>query len=402
MNPTPSEPLLQPVRLGPYRLPNRMVMAPLARDRSRMPGRVPWELNAEYYRQRASAGLIVTEGAFISAMAGGEYGAPGIATEEQLEGWKLVSRAVHEAQGHVFLQLRHVGRQCHRELLPSGEFPVAPSALPSDNVATFPDGTMKPHSVPRALGADEILGIVGEYRVAAERAERAGFDGIEIDGANGDLIEQFLSDDANRRTDRYGGNVENRARFLFEVVKAVLGVWPSRQVGVRLSPGNTFGGIRHVDRWGTYSQVISVLSQQHELAYFQLVEPRFKGAAEAHEGGGSAMASRYFRPLIKGDTRLIAAGAYARETGDAAVAQGDADLIAFGRLFVANPDLPERFARNAPLNSYDPSTLTTCDEVGYTDYPFWSEHVCERSELRRQQPQAVASRVGGPTEEDGV
>jgi len=402
MNSTQPEPLLQPIRLGPFMLPNRIVMAPLTRFRARMPSRAPWELNAEYYRQRASAGLIVTEGALISPMAGGEYGAPGIYTEEQVEGWRLVTQAVHEAAGHIVLQLWHMGRQSHRDLLPGGAFPVAPSALPSDNVSRFPDGTTKPHSLPRALETEEIPGIVGEYRTAAERAQRAGFDGVEIHAANGYLIEQFLSDDANRRTDRYGGSVENRARFLLEVVKAVLGVWPSRQVGVRLSPGNTLGGIHHGNRWETYSQVVSALNQQYELGYFHLVEPHIKGASDAHEGGGAVVVSRHFRPLIKGETRLIAAGAYTREAADAAIAEGDADMIAFGRLFVANPDLPERFAKNAPLNPCDYSTFYTHDEVGYTDYPFFSEHVFEQAELRRQEPQSVQGPGSGEREEVGV
>ena len=361
-----TQPLLTPVHLGSLHLPNRVVMAPLTRMRAHMPGNIPWELNAEYYRQRADAGLIISEATPVSAYGHGYYATPGIHTDEQAEGWKLVTKAVHEEGGRMFLQLWHVGRLSHTDLQPGGVLPVAPSAIAPGGQAYTKDGP-KTNPTPRALELDEIPGIVEDFRRGAARARQAGFDGVEIHGANGYLLEQFLSDHANQRTDIYGGSLENRARFFLEVVAAVVEEWGSHRVGVRISPSNTFGGIEHTDRWATYRYLVGKLNA-FQLAYIHLVEPRVAGNIDIdplHDLG-----SDRFRPLLSGDTKLIAAGGYTQQTGNLAIAAGHADLIAYGRNFIANPDLVERFRDNAPLNPYDRSTFYGGTEKGYTDYPF--------------------------------
>jgi len=363
-----TQPLLTSVRLGSLALPNRVVMAPLTRMRAHMPGNIPWDMNAEYYRQRAEAGLIITEATPVSATGHGYYATPGIHTDEQAEGWKLVTDAVHEAGGRIFLQLWHVGRLSHTDLQPHGALPVAPSAIGAGGEAYTKDGP-KPNPVPRALELDEIADIVADFGRGAARAKKAGFDGVEIHGANGYLLEQFLSDHANLRTDIYGGSLENRTRFFREVVTAVVNEWGSHRVGVRISPSNTFGGIEHTDRFLTYSYLIHELNNFH-LAYIHLVEPRVAGnvdIAPEHDLG-----SDRFRPLVTGDTKLIAAGGYSQQTGNLAIAAGHADLIAFGRNFIANPDLVERFRENAPLNRYDRSTFYGGTEKGYLDYPLYA------------------------------
>jgi len=360
------QPLLTPVRLGPLELPNRVVMAPLTRMRAHMPGNIPWELNAEYYCQRAEAGLIISEATPVSATGHGYYATPGIHTEEQAEGWKIVTRAVHEAGGRMFLQLWHVGRQSHNDLQPGGALPVAPSAISPGGEAFTKDGP-KPNPMPRALKLEEIPGVVAAFARGATLAKAAGFDGVEIHGANGYLLEQFLSDHANQRTDIYGGPLENRARFFLEVVTAVVGVWGGDRVGVRISPSNTYGGIEHTDRWDTYSYLVEKLNA-FGLAYIHLVEPRIAGNVDIdpqHDLG-----SDRFRPLITGDTKLISAGGHTQKSGNETIADGHADLIAYGRNFIANPDLVERFRENGPLNRYDRSTFYGGTEKGYTDYPF--------------------------------
>lgn len=360
-----TQPLLTPVKLGPLSLPNRVVMAPLTRMRAHMPGNIPWELNAEYYRQRAEAGLIISEATPISPTGYGYYGTPGIHTEAQMEGWKKVTNAVHEAGGHMFLQLWHVGRQSHPDLQPGGVLPVAPSAICSGGQSHTKEG-LKPHPVPRALALEEIPGIVADFAHGASLAKEAGFDGVEVHGANGYLLEQFLSDHANLRTDRYGGPLENRARFFREVVAAAVGVWGGERVGVRISPSNTYGGIEHTDRWATYAYLVGELNR-FGLAYVHLVEPRVAGNVDIepeHDLGGER-----FRPLIVGDTKLISAGGHSQASGNRAIAEGSADLVAYGRNFIANPDLVERFRQSAPLNPYDRSTFYGGSAKGYTDYP---------------------------------
>ena len=363
---TSTQPLLTPLKLGSLQLPNRVVMAPLTRMRARMPGNIPWGLNAEYYRQRAEAGLIISEATAVSITGYGYYGTPGIHTEEQAEGWKLVTKGVHEAGGRIFLQLWHVGRQSHQDFQPGGTLPVAPSALAPGGEAYTKDGP-KPNPVPRALEIGEIKTIGADFARGAQLAKVAGFDGVEFHGANGYLPEQFLSDHANQRTDEYGGSLANRARFFLEAVDGITKAWGSDRVGVRISPSNVEGGIQHTDRWGTYSYLVERLND-FDLAYIHIVEPRIAGNRDIDPQFD--LGSERFRPLIRGETRLLSAGGHTRESGNAAIASGHADLIAFGRHFIANPDLVTRFRTGAPLNRYDRSSFYGGSEKGYTDYPF--------------------------------
>jgi N-ethylmaleimide reductase len=362
-----SKTLFTPLLLGPLMLMNRIVMAPLTRMRAKMPGNIPWELNAEYYRQRARAGLIISEATPVSPRGHGYYGTPGIHTASQVEGWKLITRAVHEANGNIFLQLWHVGRQSHNDLQPTGELPVAPSAIAGFGQAYVSPGVAKDYPVPRALETDELPSIVDEFRRGAELAKQAGFDGVEVHGENGNLIEQFLSDTANRRTDKYGGSLANRARFLLEVMESVASVWGANRVGVRLSPANTYGGITNSDRFGTYSYVVRELNR-FDLAYLHFVEPRVAGNTDSKEFDDS-LSSRNFRPMITGNTKLISAGGQNLQTGSLAISTGEADAIAYGRLFISNPDLPRRFAAGVPLNPYKRESFYGGTEEGYTDYP---------------------------------
>ncbi len=362
---------LSPLALGPLTLPNRVVMAPLTRTRARMPGNVPWELNADYYRQRASAGLLISEATPVSPRGHGYFHTPGIHTPGQAEGWKRVTGAVHGTGGRTFLQLWHAGRQSHPDLQPGGDLPVAPSALASDGESPVAPGVVEPHPVPRALGRGEIVGIVGELARGAARAKEAGFDGVEVHGANGYLLEQFLADGANQRADRYGGSVENRSRFLLEVTEAVVNVWGAGRIGVRPSTANTFGGIAHTDRWGQFAHAVGELSR-FPLAYVHFVEPRVTGNADV-EPFDEALNSRHFRPRLREDTRLFSAGGHTRESGEAAVRAGEADAVVYGRPFIANPDLPRRFRENAPLNRHDRASFYGGAEHGYTDYPSLEE-----------------------------
>ena len=360
--------LFTPLELGAVSLRNRIVMAPTTRMRAKMPGNIPWELNATYYRQRASAGLIITEATPVSPRGHGYFHMPGIHTTAQADGWKLVTGAVHEAGGKMFLQLFHAGRMSHNDFQPNGELPVAPSAISSNGQSPVAPGVLKNCPVPRALETGEIAAVIEEHKRAAELARLAGFDGVEIHAANGYLLEQFLSDHANVRTDKYGGHVANRARLILEVTEAVASVWQGSRVGIRFSPANAGDGIAHTDRFGTYAHVIHELNR-FQLAYVHLVEPRVAGNAEAAQFD-AALNSRNFKPLVTGGTKLISNGGYTLASGTEAVQRGEADAIAWGRQFIANPDLVERFAKNAPLNRYDRATFYGGTEKGYTDYPF--------------------------------
>lgn len=362
--------LFTPLELGALNLRNRILMAPTTRMRAKMPGNIPWELNAAYYRQRASAGLIISEATPVSARGHGYFYMPGIHTTDQANGWKLVTSAVHEEGGKIFLQLFHAGRMSHNDFQPRGELPVAPSAISSQGQSPVAPGVLKPCPVPRALETGEIAGVIEEYRRAAELAMMAGFDGGEIHAANGYLLEQFLSDHANVRTDAYGGSLAHRARLILEVTEAVASVWQGNRVGIRFSPANAHDGIAHTDRFGTYAHVIRELNR-FQLAYIHLVEPRVAGNSEV-EAFDAALSSRHFKPLITGGTKLISAGGHTLASGTAAVQSGEADAVAWGRQFIANPDLVERFAKNAPLNRYDRATFYGGTEKGYTDYPFLS------------------------------
>ncbi len=356
--------LFSPIKLGPYKLPNRIVMAPMTRLRAGSGG-VPVPINATYYTQRASAGLVVSECTMVSPQSLGYMNCPGIYLPEQVAGWRLVTDAVHADGGLIFLQLWHCGRVSH-PLLQGGALPVAPSAIAAEGELHTPEGK-RPMETPRALETHEISGIVEDFRKAAENALTAGFDGVELHGAFGYLIDQFLQDGSNQRTDEYGGSIENRARFLLEVVEAVADVWGADRVGVKLSPSNTFYSMYDSNPKATFGYVVEALDR-FGLAYVHMMEPNEKDIA-TREVLNPVMP--IFRPIFKGT--LIANGGFDKEKGNAILASGGADLVSFGRLFLANPDLPKRFEVNAGLNTPDPKTFygqgDSQAEKGYTDYP---------------------------------
>jgi N-ethylmaleimide reductase len=350
--------LFTPIEIGPLILPNRVVMAPLTRNRAG-PGNAPTAQNAEYYVQRASAGLIVTEATQVSPQGVGYPGTPGIHSERQVAGWRLVTDAVHAAGGRIFLQLWHVGRISHPSLQPDGALPVAPSAIAPKGEAFTASGP-QPFVTPRALETEEIPGIVAQFEHGARLAQAAGFDGVEIHAANGYLIDQFLRDGTNRRSDRYGGSLANRAHLLLEVTEAVAGVWGAARVGVRLSPRSPFNDMSDSDPRATFGHATLALAP-FGLAYLHIVEPV----------GSLPAGTPPLAPDLKAafDGPLMVNGGYTRALAEAALAAGAADLASFGAAFLANPDLPLRLARNAPLNPPDPATFSGGDRHGYTDYP---------------------------------
>jgi N-ethylmaleimide reductase len=357
--------LFTPIKVGPLMLPNRIVMAPLTRNRAG-PGDVPRELNATYYAQRASAGLIITEASPVAPLGHGYPATPGIHTEAQVAGWQTVTRAVHARGGRIFLQLWHVGRISHPSLLPAGELPVAPSPIrPAGEAMTF--SGPQPFVTPRALELAEIPRISEQYRRAAENARRAGFDGVEIHAANGYLLDQFLRDGTNRRDDAYGGSLQNRARLLMEVTDAVTAVWGTERVGVRLSPLQPFNDMRDSNPETTFSYVVEQLND-FDLAYLHVTEM----GCDAPGAAGPAFDLNRLRERWHG--LYMTNYRYDKARANAALAAGTADLIAFGELFIANPDLPERFACDAALNAADATTFYGGAEHGYTDYPFMEKH----------------------------
>lgn len=345
--------LLSPARVGALTLPNRMVMAPLTRARAGE-GDVPTSLMAEYYRQRAGAGLIISEASQISPQGKGFPRTPAISTAQQVEGWKRVTSAVHEQGGRIFLQLWHVGRQSHRVVQPDGALPVAPSAIAPQGEIFTTQGP-KPFETPRALTIEEIPGVVADFRRGAENAKRAGFDGVEIHGANGYLIDQFLRDGSNVRTDAYGGSAENRSRFLTDIVEAIIPVFGADRMGVRLSPLYDGFSMSDSDPAATFGHAAEMLGR-YGLAYLHVVHGGpgvFDFAALKRRFGGVYMAN----------------GGYDAARAEAAIRAGEADLVSFGTLFLANPDLVDRVRRGARLNAPDPSTFYQGEERGYTDYP---------------------------------
>lgn len=352
--------LFTPVELGPYHLPNRIVMAPMTRNRAGA-GNVPTALMAEYYAQRASAGLIITEGSQVCAGGQGYPATPGIHSAEQVESWRAVTEAVHARSGRIFLQLWHVGRISHPCFQPDGAAPVAPSPIrPAGEAYTY-DGP-QPFVTPRALELSEIPELIEHYRLGAANAHAAGFDGVEIHAANGYLLDQFLRDGTNRRTDIYGGPVENRARLLLEVTEAVCDVWGPDRVGVRLSPLQPFNDIRDCDPQATFGYVTGALDR-YGLAYLHVTEM----GREQPGAAGPAFDLGELRRIWRGV--YITNAGYDKARANAALAAGEADLVAFGVPFIANPDLPARLARNAPLNAADPATFYGGGAEGYTDYP---------------------------------
>ena len=366
--------LFSPLRLGPCRLSHRVAMAPLTRMRAERPLLVPRPLNAEYYSQRATpGGLIIAEATPVLATGHGNPGVPGIYSNAQVKGWRGVVDAVHARGGLIFLQLWHVGRVSHSSFQPGGALPVAPSAVPiSVELKTMTaDGKPASYETPRALETGEIAGVVEGFRQAAGNALKAGFDGVEIHGANGYLIEQFLQSRTNLRTDQYGGPIENRARLLLEITRAAIGVWGANRVGVRLSPYGIANDSGEADPMPLYTHVVEALNPLG-LAYLHFIEPRSSGAGRAevnHQNVPSAMV--LFRPIWKGV--LITAGGFTGEAAEAAIAQGHADAIAFGRIFISNPDLPRRLREGLPLTPYNRATFYGGEEKGYTDYPVYGE-----------------------------
>jgi 2,4-dienoyl-CoA reductase-like NADH-dependent reductase (Old Yellow Enzyme family) len=347
--------LLDPLQLGELTLPNRVIMAPLTRSRAGA-ARQPNALMAEYYAQRASAGLILSEATSVTPMGVGYANTPGVWSKEQVEGWKLTTQAVHEAGGRIFLQLWHVGRVSDPLFL-DGELPVAPSAIrPAGHVSLVrPEKTFV---TPRALGIEEIPGVIEAYRQGAENAQAAGFDGVEIHGANGYLLDQFLQDKTNHRTDDYGGPIENRARLMLEVTDAVISVWGAGRVGMHLAPRGDAHDMGDSDPLATFSYVARELGRR-KIAFLcareRLGEDRI-GPQLKDAFGGTYIANEKFT----------------QETGNQVLAAGEADAVAFGVSIIANPDLPRRFALNAPLNPPDQSTFYGGEAKGYTDYPFLS------------------------------
>ncbi|MGA2998544.1 alkene reductase [Bradyrhizobium sp.] len=358
--------LFKPLKLGALNLPNRIVMPALTRMRAG-PGGVPNALNAEYYGQRASAGLNITEATAISVQGHGYPQMPGIHSSEQIEGWRLVTSAVHAQGGRFVLQIVHHGRWSHSSYNPDGSLPVAPSAItPPGNAYTITSEQV-PYETPRALETSELPSIVADFRQAAKNARAAGFDAVEIHGANGFLLDQFLQDGSNKREDAYGGNIENRTRLLLEVVDGIADDIGRDRVGVRLSPHGNLGGLSDSDTVPHFGYVISELSKR-DLAYLHLIEPRASSAGIADDASiDSADNATLFRHLYHGP--VITAGGYTPEMGVVAVERGLADAVAFGRMFIANPDLPERIRAGMPLNAFDRSTSYGGGAHGYTDYP---------------------------------
>ncbi|HDR9582484.1 TPA: alkene reductase [Burkholderia stabilis] len=352
--------LLEPVRLGQITLRNRIVMAPMTRSRAGA-GDAPGPMNAAYYAQRASAGLIVTEGTQVSPQGKGYPFTPGIHSDSQVEGWKQVTDAVHRQGGHIFVQLAHVGRIGHPDLQPDASLPVAPSAVQPDGVAYTPDGP-KPHPTPRALEPGEIAGIIEQYVHAAQAARRAGFDGVEIHAGNGYLLDQFLRDGTNRRTDHYGGTIDKRILFPLEVVRAVNAVWGPDRIGVRISPVTPhFGGISDSDPQALFERFANRLGGL--VTYLHVVEGIPQAAPDTVPAFDYDALRRSFGGFY------IANNGYTKARAETTLRDDHADLVSFGYPFIANPDFVERIRHDRPLAHADMSTAYGGGEAGYTDYP---------------------------------
>jgi len=357
--------LFDEVTIGNLKLSNRIVMAPMTRNRA-AEGNVPQALNAEYYRQRASAGLIITEASQVSPEGVGYPATPGIHNQQQVDGWKMVTDAVHDEGGRIILQLWYCGRISHPDLLPDKQTPVAPSAIRPEGEAVTFEG-MKAFVEPRALTVDEIKDIVRQYKEAAENAKQAGFDGIEVHAANGYLIDQFLRDGSNHRSDEYGGSVENRMRLLNEILDEVSEVWDSKSIGVRLTPENSFNSMSDSNPQSHFEYFIKQLNKR-DLAYIHLLEGDMM--SESRDVDYRALRDAY-------DGIYMANNGYDKQRAQAALTNGDCDLVAIGVPFLANPDLVYRYENDLPLNEADPATFYGGDETGYTDYPFANKEVAE-------------------------
>jgi N-ethylmaleimide reductase len=350
--------LFSPIQVGAYRLANRVIMAPLTRMRA--PDSIPTDLMVTYYSQRATAGLIISEATAISSQGIGYPAIPGIYHETQIKAWKKITEAVHNEGGRIFLQLWHVGRISHPDFH-AGELPVAPSAIAPQGQAVTYNG-LQPFVTPRALRTEELPGIVEQYRQAAKNALAAGFNGVEIHSANGYLLDQFLRDGSNQREDNYGGSLENRCRLLLEVTQAVIKVWGAERVGIRLSPSGTFNDMSDSNPKALFGYLLGQLNR-FDLAYLHLVD-----ALESDiRHGANVVDLALLRQAYLGT--LIVCGGYDKTLANQAIAEDLADAVAFGQLYIANPDLVARFKADAPLNTPDPSTFYGGEEKGYTDYP---------------------------------
>jgi N-ethylmaleimide reductase len=357
--------LFKPLQLGSMTLPNRIAMAPLTRSRADAKTLAPRQMNADYYAQRASAGLIVAEATQIMPEGQGYAWTPGIYSEAQIEGWRLVTDAVHAKGGHIVLQLWHVGRISHRDLQPGGKLPVAPSAVRPDGQA-FTETGFKPLETPRALELEEIPAIVAQYGKAARNAIDAGFDGVEVHGANGYLLDQFMRDKTNLRTDAYGGSIENRSRFLLEATEAAARAIGRERVGVRLSPVSPANDCADSNPEPLFTYAVEKLSEMG-IAFLHVIEGATQGPREPDGAFDLAVLRRAFKGVYIGNNGYDPALAAAR------VASGEIDMAAFGRPFIANPDLVERIRIGAPLAQPDKSTFYGGDERGYLDYPTLAE-----------------------------
>jgi 2,4-dienoyl-CoA reductase-like NADH-dependent reductase (Old Yellow Enzyme family) len=348
--------LFTPVKVGALTLPNRIIMAPLTRSRAGV-SRMPNALMKEYYTQRAAAGLIISEATAVSPMGVGYADTPGIWSDEQVEGWKAITDSVHKAGGRIFLQLWHVGRISHPLFL-DGELPIAPSAIkPAGHVSLVrPE---KEFVTPREIGLNEIQAIIEEFRKGAENAKKAGFDGVEIHGANGYLLDQFLQDKTNKRIDNYGGSTENRARFALEVTDAVISVWGADRVGMHLSPRSDTHDMGDSNREATFTYLAKELGSR-KIAFICARE------YVAEDSIGPKLKKAFNGVYIANEK-------FTKESAQAIISAGDADAVAFGQLFLANPDLPYRFEINAPFNTPDYATFYGSELTGYTDYPFYKK-----------------------------
>jgi N-ethylmaleimide reductase len=365
-----SKKLFKPISIGPYTLDHRVVLAPLTRMRSEQPGDVPGDLMLEYYRQRASkGGYIVSEATVVASNGGGYLGSPGIYSDAQIPGWKRITDVVHAAGGRIFLQLFHAGRQSHFDMQPDGGAPVAPSEVEYEGVAYTQNGWV-PSSPHRAMAEAEVVDMVESFRAAAERGMKAGFDGVEIHGANGYLVDQFLQDGSNKRTDSFGGTIAKRSKFLLDIVHAVASVWGYDRVAVRLGPSGTFGDMKDSNPTALFVYVADELDKLG-LAYLHLIEPRVKGNSVDESRDQAPLAARLIRQHYRGP--IIAAGGFTPESAEAILLEGSADLVAFGRDFISNPDLPVRIAKGLPLAAYDRDTFYGGTAAGYTDYPAHDE-----------------------------
>jgi N-ethylmaleimide reductase len=358
-----SQELLKPIQIGDLRLTNRVWMAPMTRSRAANPENKVFDIHANYYAQRASSGLIISEGSQISPRAVGYINTPGIYSAEQTEAWKEVTQAVHDAGGHIFIQLWHVGRMSHPDFH-GGELPLSASATNPNSKSYTPEG-FKETVTAKEMSLEEIKQTIEDFKNGAKNAMEAGFDGIEIHSSNGYLLHQFFNSTSNFRTDEYGGSIENRARILFDVIDAIREVMPENRIGVRLNPSlhGAFGMTVNEETLPTFDYIINKLND-YNLAYLHLSEP-FTDVSEIPFAEPN-IAKRY-RPMYKGT--LVINGSFDQEKGNHVLEQGWADAVAFGKPFISNPDLVERFESNAPLAEWDQSTFYTAGEKGYTDYP---------------------------------